>query len=724
MSTKWFYTRDNKTKLGPVSFARLQGLAESGQLRTTDMVQQAGVPRWTPAGEIAGLFSLSGASTAEPVRPKKGMGRGKVMVGPGASESPMIGKIKNLLVAAIVTVLLLSLGYGVFRLLAHDRRDAIAQRPEGNTKSVKSEASGDKKPEVKSEASGDKKPEVNSEASGDKKLVTAPNKTERWTHLDLGEEKEVDGFIRIRPQSFIQTKEAFTGPINITVVARTEKNSVRLSAFNGACVIFNWEDDPNELRVTRPDGNLKSESGTLVTARVRPLGANTWYILVWRITEDGMDVSVDGKVIFSEKKKYDLSAKRPVTVASGNNVDVKSFDVVKSDSSPNESPSQDKPEKNPVESGTSQIIAEGVGATGDEALRDAFRNAVRQVVGAVVDAETLVKNDEIISDKVLTYSDGFVKTYEEISKKQDKGLFRTKIKATVERRSVIAKLKAANITVKDVDGKGIFAEAVTQLDAEKDAKELLKKALDGFPNDNLLEAEVQGTPKITKQSDSGAMLEFKMLVKANTKAYDAFSSKLIAVLEKIAKEQGKFQWIGKGRLVPEIPTIGFIDKAGNPIPDKPVVIIINTVNNQGGDRTDWRYFVLDKSTRPAIARILKVVHSLNLQLTDSEGSQIASDKFKLESFDTGNAPKRFVSLVYPGAGRVRDYREGPLGEKEGLFLISPFFFGGQYRESTSGKAGWAGPYFNYYTQLEVTRTISLSLTEIKRIDKIKCELTH
>lgn len=115
-----------------------------------------------------------------------------------------------------------------------------------------------------------------------------------------------------------------------------------------------------------------------------------------------------------------------------------------------------------------------------------------------------MKNDQIISDKVLTYSDGFVKTYEEISKTENKGLFRTKIKATVERRSLIAKLKAANITVKDVDGKGIFAEVVTQLDAEKNAKELVEKCLEGFPL-NCIEAKSDGKPEVVKKSENSVV---------------------------------------------------------------------------------------------------------------------------------------------------------------------------------------------------------------------------
>src|SRR5262249_37665837 len=40
------------------------------------------------------------------------------------------------------------------------------------------------------------------------------------------------------------------------------------------------------------------------------------------------------------------------------------------------------------------VVVEGSGATREKALQDAFRAAVRQVVGALVDAETLVKDDK------------------------------------------------------------------------------------------------------------------------------------------------------------------------------------------------------------------------------------------------------------------------------------------------------------------------------------------
>src|SRR5262245_48720625 len=49
----------------------------------------------------------------------------------------------------------------------------------------------------------------------------------------------------------------------------------------------------------------------------------------------------------------------------------------------------------PLEKGHVAVVAEGLGRSSDEALKDAFRNSVRQVVGTLLDSETLIKNDGI-----------------------------------------------------------------------------------------------------------------------------------------------------------------------------------------------------------------------------------------------------------------------------------------------------------------------------------------
>jgi len=105
---------------------------------------------------------------------------------------------------------------------------------------------------------------------------------------------------------------------------------IRMYAFRGGGVIFNWENNPRELRIGRPDGTDERGNGSQTTARVDSLDPNTWYTLRWRITAEGMQISINDKVVFAEEGKYDLLAKRgSVRVHAVNSiVDVRSFFVM------------------------------------------------------------------------------------------------------------------------------------------------------------------------------------------------------------------------------------------------------------------------------------------------------------------------------------------------------------------------------------------------------------
>jgi tetratricopeptide (TPR) repeat protein len=62
---EWHYV-ENKKKVGPVGFARLQELAAAGSLRPGDMVLEQGTAKWKSAGEVPGLFPAPQAPIAEP----------------------------------------------------------------------------------------------------------------------------------------------------------------------------------------------------------------------------------------------------------------------------------------------------------------------------------------------------------------------------------------------------------------------------------------------------------------------------------------------------------------------------------------------------------------------------------------------------------------------------------------------------------------------------------
>jgi hypothetical protein len=61
---------------------------------------------------------------------------------------------------------------------------------------------------------------------------------------------------------------------------------------------------------------------------VRPLVADTWYTLKWRATRSQVDVWVDGKLVYSQKGKFEFTKKAPIRVQSQEHVvDVKSLAV-------------------------------------------------------------------------------------------------------------------------------------------------------------------------------------------------------------------------------------------------------------------------------------------------------------------------------------------------------------------------------------------------------------
>jgi WD40 repeat protein len=151
-----------------------------------------------------------------------------------------------------------------------------------------------------------------------------------WGHLEIPPPaKAALGSLHIpRDDKSISTREPISGPFEATVLARTSKNDIRFRWARGSCVIFNWADKPAELRVHWPDGNDKAESGSLATTPVKPLQPSRWYLLSWRVTEEGMTVFENGQVVFTEKHKNDLSVKHPVRVHTyDSDIEVLSFTV-------------------------------------------------------------------------------------------------------------------------------------------------------------------------------------------------------------------------------------------------------------------------------------------------------------------------------------------------------------------------------------------------------------
>ena len=372
-----------------------------------------------------------------------------------------------------------------------------------------------------------------------------------------------------------------------------------------------------------------------------------------------------------------------------------------------------------------RVAANGTGLTSKSALLDAFRNATRQVVGVYVDSETLIKNDELVEDKILTYSNGFVKQYETISERAQDGLVRIRIYASIEKRSVIAKLRAANITLKKLDGQGLFAEAVTQLEAEQGAEDLLRKAFKGFPQ-SLLTANVIGRPELVEKSNDRATVRIEVQLEPDLAAYKSFVARIQPMLEKVAKDKGEFTavfkpdenprwglnvwglagWMGKS----------FSDTKGNA---EYTTLFLTTQRSKLGDRLECRYYLMDKSLQPLLADIGFRQGSGKLSLLDADGDVVLVDRFPLST------------LLSPSSGHIRF--EGTLIAMSNYYTSQASYFYMLARTNESkGNAFlfWISPVFmtsgsnrvRYKPSLPLVRTITLSLDELKSVQTVKCEI--
>jgi hypothetical protein len=156
-------------------------------------------------------------------------------------------------------------------------------------------------------------------------------KTAFWPILDLTKVEIKDGFFRMPTNTLVTTHKPYKGGLEIMMIAKTEAENIRLHAHRGAAVIFNWEINPSELRVCRPDGKEEFlESGSLATAKVTPLKPNTYYTLRWLLTPQGMAISVNGQVVFVEKKDYNLEGETKIAIgACKSKVDIKEFRVTR-----------------------------------------------------------------------------------------------------------------------------------------------------------------------------------------------------------------------------------------------------------------------------------------------------------------------------------------------------------------------------------------------------------
>ena len=100
--------------------------------------------------------------------------------------------------------------------------------------------------------------------------------------------------------------------------------------------------------------------------------------------------------------------------------------------------------------GTAAILNKDTAQARDRAIESALRAAVEQVIGTMVDSESLVKNNELLSDKIYTQTKGYISSYHVLSENpdMDSNIYSVKVEATVKQGSLQDDLSSLGVLMR------------------------------------------------------------------------------------------------------------------------------------------------------------------------------------------------------------------------------------------------------------------------------------
>ena len=130
----------------------------------------------------------------------------------------------------------------------------------------------------------------------------------------------------------------------------------------------------------------------------------------------------------------------------------------------------------------------GEGSNRDQALDNAFKNAVTKATGVVLSSEIEAKNDVLTKDDLLSYSSGFVSSYEIVKEQTTNAGYKVEIAAKVSSNKIASRVLGRSTGQTDVSGKSqqLYAQASTVLRERSAGDALLKSLASDYPHNSFV----------------------------------------------------------------------------------------------------------------------------------------------------------------------------------------------------------------------------------------------
>lgn len=198
---------------------------------------------------------------------------------------------------------------------------------------------------------------------------------------------------------------------------------------------------------------------------------------------------------------------------------------------------------------TVSVLGRGMGINREEALKDAYRDAIERAVGLYVDAEQMMKNEQLVQDQILTHSNAYIERYD-IKKEETRpnGLMEIQILAVVNRSALTKKLsEVMPAQTFQVGGslQDLHAQSVTTQKRAEDAVALLQNVLkDSNPITQLMKVSLSPVKPQMRKAEidrkEKELVYFRINVSVDQQKYfEKFLPPLLAVFDQVAVEKPK-----------------------------------------------------------------------------------------------------------------------------------------------------------------------------------------
>ncbi len=221
-----------------------------------------------------------------------------------------------------------------------------------------------------------------------------------------------------------------------------------------------------------------------------------------------------------------------------------------------------RPQFDPAEIIEVEVV--GQGATPDEALEDAARAALRAVAKTLVRADSTVSGDQLLQDRVLTHSGGFVQKIEKSGNARLRnGVYEQGAIVQVRRGRIAQALAGEASPSGRFDAVTLYTRIQSMREQKASAGDFVKVLFEDFPA-CVLRYEVAEAPHETSPPDNGASgdvtvgasevyLEVKVDVMIDREKWGEWCKSAAQVFEAVSDARGTVNWSARRSAQPRLP---------------------------------------------------------------------------------------------------------------------------------------------------------------------------